>query len=257
MRNFETGATRDTVEGKLSYIKGLDPAVMKRYLQYLDSHRKQADGSMRAFDNWKNGIPKDAYLDGLGRHFWDVWLLYNGYTAEDNHGPVILENALCAIMFNTMGYLFEELKPVEDSKPVEDDKPEEFEEFTINRQHSPRFKREGDWFVQDTGDKYLHSDLVLRKNMKPVSTGYFKTTEHARQTIRAYKAKPVLEIKEMVKVPRMNRTCDWWIHHVEDDKILHSDLVLRKNSVPLSTGYYPTKEIAEAYAKAYEEKAKE
>ena len=110
MRKFKTGATRDEVEGKLSYVKGLSPIVLKRYLQYLDAHRTQADGQKRDFDNWKLGIDQETYLDGLGRHFWDVWLLCSGYPTEDNHGPVELEGALCAVMFNSMGMLHEILK---------------------------------------------------------------------------------------------------------------------------------------------------
>jgi len=113
MRKFKTGATRDEVGGKLSYVKGLSPVVLKRYLQYLDAHRLQADGQKRNFDNWKLGIDQDTYLDGLGRHFWDVWLLCQGYSAEDNHGPVELEDVLCAVMFNSMGMLFELIKEKE------------------------------------------------------------------------------------------------------------------------------------------------
>ena len=47
MREFESGATRDTDDGKLSYAKCLSPAVLRRYLEYMDEHRKQADGQMR------------------------------------------------------------------------------------------------------------------------------------------------------------------------------------------------------------------
>ena len=39
-----------------------------------------------------------------------VWLLHNGFPACDNHGPVTLEDSICGIIFNAMGYLFELLK---------------------------------------------------------------------------------------------------------------------------------------------------
>jgi len=107
IREFDTGATRDTDVGKLSYIKALSPVVLKRYVEYLGEHRTQSDGNLRDWDNWKKGIDKDIYLDGLGRHFWDTWLLSHGYPAEDNHGPVDIQDALCAIIFNSMGILFE------------------------------------------------------------------------------------------------------------------------------------------------------
>jgi len=110
IRKFSTGATRDTVDDKLSYVKALSPIVLQRYVQYLDSHRKQPDGSMRDFDNWKKGIPQDVYLDGLGRHFVATWLLAQGFPAEDNHGPVTLEDSLCALIFGASGWLYELLK---------------------------------------------------------------------------------------------------------------------------------------------------
>lgn len=116
IRKFETGATRDTVEGKLSYVRALSPIVLQRYVQYLDVHRKQPDGSMREFDNWKKGIPEETYLDGLGRHFVAVWLLAQGFPALDNHGSVTLEDTLCAIIFGASGWLHELLKEKENEK---------------------------------------------------------------------------------------------------------------------------------------------
>ena len=110
IRVFETGATRDTDKGKLSYVKALSPLVLRRYVQYIGEHRKQSDGTMRDWDNWKAGIPQDEYLDSLGRHFVDLWLLTEKYSAEDNHGPVNLESVLCAIIFNASGYLHEILR---------------------------------------------------------------------------------------------------------------------------------------------------
>lgn len=132
IRKFTGGATRDTVEGKLSYVKGLSPIVLKRYLQYLDLHRLQSNGEKREFDNWKLGIDQATYLDGLGRHFWDVWLLCHGYPAEDNHGSVELESALCAIMFNSMGMLFEILK----SKPIVKDMVEITSVFEVRSEET-------------------------------------------------------------------------------------------------------------------------
>jgi hypothetical protein len=110
MREFNSGAIRDTDNTKLSYVKGLSPIVLRRYLEYLDVHRTQADGNKRTFDNWKNGIPEEVYIDSLCRHTIDAWLLFDGFSTEDNHGPVIIEDALCGILFNTMGFLHELLK---------------------------------------------------------------------------------------------------------------------------------------------------
>jgi hypothetical protein len=110
IREFESGATRDKVEGKLNYIKALSPIVMQRYVEYLGKHRTQSDGTQRDWDNWKKGIPQQVYLEGEDRHHRAVWLLIQGYPAFDNYGPVTLEDSLCGVIFNSMGMLFEILK---------------------------------------------------------------------------------------------------------------------------------------------------
>ncbi|MCP5019621.1 MAG: hypothetical protein GY938_30710 [Ketobacter sp.] len=110
-RTFDTGATRDTGQGKLDYIKALSPIVLRRYVQYLDKHRLQSDGSYRDFDNWKQGIPIEVYRSSGGRHFVDDWLLSEGYTTEDNHGPITdIEDVICAQLFNLQGRLKEILE---------------------------------------------------------------------------------------------------------------------------------------------------
>ena len=122
IRKFSSGATRDTDQGKLDYMKALSPIVLRRYVQYLDKHRLQPDGSYRDFDNWKQGIPQEAYISGGGRHFMDTWLLTEGYTTEDNHGPVTdIEDTLCAEIFNKMGRLKEilEARFKEEMRPCE------------------------------------------------------------------------------------------------------------------------------------------
>ena len=110
IRTFDTGATRDTVAGKLDYVKALCPLVLRRYVQYLDKHRLQSDGSIRSLDNWKKGLPRETYHSSKGRHFFADWLLEEGYEVSDNHGPVNEEDVLCAELFNTMGKLREILR---------------------------------------------------------------------------------------------------------------------------------------------------
>jgi len=119
IRTFDSGATRDTVEGKLDYVKALCPLVLRRYVQYLDKHRLQPDGSMRDFDNWKQGMPRETYHSSKGRHFFADWLLEEGYAVSDNHGVVDEEDALCGELFNTMGKLREILKAKLASKEKE------------------------------------------------------------------------------------------------------------------------------------------
>ena len=111
MRTFDTGATRHSDEGKLDFEGFLSPHVLKRYAEYLNEHRTQADGKVRASDNWQQGIPLTVYMKSMLRHLMDVWVIHR---QEDYDPPVSLrdahETALCALMFNTMGYLFEILK---------------------------------------------------------------------------------------------------------------------------------------------------
>ena len=108
IREFETGATRDTDADKLKYEGFISPLVEKRFAQYMHLHRKQSDGNLRAPDNWQKGIPLDAYADSLIRHVKDFHLHIDGF-ADEAVDPDI-ESVLCAIRFNVDGYLFELLK---------------------------------------------------------------------------------------------------------------------------------------------------
>lgn len=105
MREFDTGATRDTDTGKLDYEGFLSPIVLQRYAQYMHKNRVQADGNIRASDNWQKGIPLGAYMSSAHRHFMDWWLNHDGWPANAD-----TEEAICALLFNAMGYLHETLK---------------------------------------------------------------------------------------------------------------------------------------------------
>lgn len=105
MRTFETGATREANEDKLKYEGCLSPIVLRRFAQYMLKHELQSDGQRRKADNWQAGIPLDAYMDSLLRHTIELWLAHRGW------GPVPDKaETLCAIFFNTQGYLHELLK---------------------------------------------------------------------------------------------------------------------------------------------------
>lgn len=112
MRSFDTGATRDSEDGKLDFEGCLSPLTLTRYAQYLNSHRKQADGKIRASDNWQKGIPKDVYVKSAFRHFMDFWSINRGNSAfdsKDGH-EISIQEAACAVLFNIMGYLHEDIK---------------------------------------------------------------------------------------------------------------------------------------------------
>lgn len=110
IRTFDSGATRDTDGGKLDFTRALSPIVLERYVQYLDKHRKQPDGSVREFDNWKRGLPFRESFSSLGRHYNDLWKMIEGYLAVDNHGPCNIDDTLCAIIFNASTMLHERLR---------------------------------------------------------------------------------------------------------------------------------------------------
>lgn len=110
VRKFNTGATRDTDIGKNDYEGFLSPLVIKRFGDYMSKHRVQSDGTLRDSDNWQKGIPKDAYMKSGWRHFIDWWQEHRGYKSKDG-----IEEALCALMFNIMGYLHEYLKERENT----------------------------------------------------------------------------------------------------------------------------------------------
>ena len=105
VRTFETGATRDVAVDKLDFEGFLSPLVVERYAQYMHKHRIQPDGKLRASDNWQKGIPLDAYMKSGFRHFMDWWKEHRGLRSRDG-----LEDALCGLLFNVMGYLHEMLK---------------------------------------------------------------------------------------------------------------------------------------------------
>lgn len=102
MRQFETGATRDTDEGKLDYEGFISPLVLLRYAEYMHENRVQTDGNLRDSDNWQKGIPQEAYMKSKFRHFMETWMHHRGL---GDLAGVDLERALCAELFNTMGYL--------------------------------------------------------------------------------------------------------------------------------------------------------
>ncbi len=105
IRKFETGATRDTDNGKYDYEGFLSPLVLERFGKFMHKNRIQKDGSYRDSDNWTKGIPQRVYLKSLWRHFLDVCLILRGWgqkaTTQD------LEEALCACLFNAQGLLHE------------------------------------------------------------------------------------------------------------------------------------------------------
>ena len=112
MRGFESGATRDTAEGKIDYEGCLSPLVLEAFGEYMLDCSICSDGTKRPSDNWQKGIPLLEYVRSLLRHTFDVWKIHRGYAVKDRitGKSITMKHALCAVMFNVMGYLHEYLK---------------------------------------------------------------------------------------------------------------------------------------------------
>ena len=110
MRTFDTGAIRDANIDKKDYRGFLSARVIQRFGDYMHQHRQQADGGLRAADNWKKGIPIEAYEESLVRHTIDFMR-----ELEDGCGAgLVAEDLACAILFNLQGWLHERLKAKDD-----------------------------------------------------------------------------------------------------------------------------------------------
>lgn len=108
MRTFDTGATRNDDSQALDYEGFYSPLVMQEFAKYMHKNRLQADGKLRASDNWQKGISLESYMKSLLRHTMDVWLNHRGYEGRSD-----TIEALCAVLFNAQGYLYEVLKEQE------------------------------------------------------------------------------------------------------------------------------------------------
>ena len=110
-RYFEGGAYRDTNNGKPDYEGYLSPLVIERFGEYMLSHQTQSDGNIRESDNWQKGIPMKEYMKSGWRHFFDWWKCHRQMQKQpQGYNSSFLAEALCALMFNVMGYLHELLK---------------------------------------------------------------------------------------------------------------------------------------------------
>jgi hypothetical protein len=111
VRQFDTGATRDSDDGKYDYEGFLSPIALERYGAFMHANRIQADGSRRDSDNWQKGIPTEQYLKSLIRHVFGLWTIRRGHPYSNEKGQYVdVQDELCAIMFNAMGLLHELIK---------------------------------------------------------------------------------------------------------------------------------------------------
>ncbi len=111
MREFDTGATRNSNDNKLDHDGFNAPVCDRSYAQYMHKHRLQADGTLRASDNWRAGIPQEVYRKSMYRHMQDLRMVLDGYEVfdPDSGEHVEAEELLNAIEFNVKGLKYERI----------------------------------------------------------------------------------------------------------------------------------------------------
>jgi len=121
-RLFSTGATRGNDVTKLDYEGFMSPLVLRRFAEYM--HEKRLANippgqTMRSSDNWQKGVPLTSYMKSMLRHAMDLWEIHRTQPELPLTPERLkfLEDALCAIMFNAMGYLFETMKAQNANNP--------------------------------------------------------------------------------------------------------------------------------------------
>lgn len=95
---FETGAIRDSQDGKEDYIETISWTAFKRYAQYMTGKKKKYGSG-----NFKKGIPVENYEQSLMRHV-------QKYLENKYEGGIIEkeEDHLSAMVFNIFGIMHEE-----------------------------------------------------------------------------------------------------------------------------------------------------
>jgi hypothetical protein len=95
---FETGAIRDTQEGKLDFIETLSFTALNRYITYMTGKKIKYGAG-----NFKKGIPIESYEKSLMRHI-DKYMRNKYEYGNDEKN----EDHLSAMVFNIFGILHEE-----------------------------------------------------------------------------------------------------------------------------------------------------
>jgi hypothetical protein len=95
---FETGAIRDSQDGKESYTETISWTSLKRYAEYMTEKREKYGSG-----NFKKGIPIESYENSLMRHVSKYMInkYENGNLEKD-------QDHLSAIVFNAFGIMLEE-----------------------------------------------------------------------------------------------------------------------------------------------------
>lgn len=149
IRQFPTGATRDTDADKLDFEGFISPLALLRYAEYMHHHRHLPNGDLRSSDNWQRGIPTSAYMKSLLRHTMDAWLHHRGHPDRARED---MESALCAIVFNAFGLLHETLNG---TPAATLDEPDEPPTTTTAPKPPPGYRLTGSYRLPRPGELFL------------------------------------------------------------------------------------------------------
>ena len=86
-RQFETGAQRDTGEGKLRMSLVPQQELKRVMKRYLDGAEKYGE------NNWMKGMPLSVYYDCAHRHLEAWWRCED----DEDHAAAVVWNLLCAM----------------------------------------------------------------------------------------------------------------------------------------------------------------
>jgi len=114
IRQFPTGATRDSEAGKLDFEGFFSPFALEAYAHYMNKHRVQSDGSLRDSDNWQKGFGPNVTIKSAFRHYFAWWKIHRGgQVIDERDGHVVTKiEAICGMLFNGFAELHEITKPV-------------------------------------------------------------------------------------------------------------------------------------------------
>lgn len=134
IRQFESGATRSSNNGKIEYYGFRHPLTELSYGEYMIKHQTQENGEKRESNNWWKGWNKKISLQSLIRHTEDLQAIHAGYNVwkvylKEGEKTIYLkegeevfldskvkyvrvseEDCCNAIRFNAGAYLLEVLK---------------------------------------------------------------------------------------------------------------------------------------------------
>ena len=124
MKNFDSGATRSSDDGKPDYRGFISPQAQAMFGRYMLAHQIQADGQRRSSDNWKKGMPLNRYMSSYMRHvrelhaLWDAALDRDAGIEFESAPWKLFEEELGGCFFNLQGIMHELEKRREAGGPL-------------------------------------------------------------------------------------------------------------------------------------------